>query len=80
LQRTDNRGRLVIDQHIYDRFGIRTQLHNGRLTLYLDPVEDALKVGDTIVLKVGLQDDAMPHPVTDQVTVRIVNVEKEPKK
>lgn len=80
LQRPDNRGRLLIDQNIYERFGIRTQLHNGRLTLYLDPIEDALKVGDTIVLKVGLQDDAMPQPVTDKVTVRIVDHEKEPKK
>ena len=58
LQRTDNRGRLVIEQHIYDRFGIRTKLHNGRLTLNLDPVEDALKVGDTMVLKVGLKTTA----------------------
>jgi hypothetical protein len=80
LQRADNRGRLIIDQSIYDRFGIRTQLHNGRLTLYLAPVEDALKVGDAILLKVGLQDDAMPQPVTDEVTVRIVDFEKAPKK
>ena len=80
LQRSDNRGRLLIDQNIYERFGVRTQLHNGRLTLYLDPVEDALNVGDTIVLKIGLQDDAMPQPVTDEVTVRIVDLEKEPKK
>jgi len=80
LQRVDNKGRLLIDQNIYDRFGIRAQLHNGRLTLYLDPVEDRLKVGDTIVLKVGLQDDAMAKPVTDSMTLRIVDQEKEPKK
>ncbi len=80
LQRPDNRGRLVIDQDIYDRFGIRAQLHNGRLTLYLDPIEGALKVGDKVVVEVGLQDDAMPHPVTDKLTVRIVDHEKEPKK
>jgi hypothetical protein len=80
LQRPDNRGRLLIAQDIYDRFGIRTQLHNGRLTLYLDPVDDALKAGDTIVLQIGLQDDAMPQPVTDKVTVRIVDIEREPKK
>lgn len=80
LQRTDNRGRLLIDQKIYDRFGIRTQLHGGRLTLYLDPVEHALNVGDRFVLKIGLQDDAMPQPVTDEVTVRVVDLEKEPKR
>ena len=80
LQRADNRGRLLIEQPVYDRFGVRAQLHNGRLTLYLDPIEDKLKVGDAITLKIGLQDDAMPQPVTDKVTVRIVDQEKEPKK
>jgi hypothetical protein len=72
LQRADNRGRLLIDQHIYDRLGIHAHLYNGRLTLYLDPIEDKLKV--------GLQDDAMPQPVTDKLTVRIVDQEKESKK
>jgi hypothetical protein len=80
LQRADNRGRLLIDQPVYDRFGVRAQLHNGRLTLYLDPIEGKLKVGDTIALKVGLQDDAMAQPVTDMITVRIVDQEKQPKK
>jgi hypothetical protein len=80
LQRADNRGRLLIDQHIYDRLGIHAHLYNGRLTLYIGPIEDKLKVGDPIVLKVGLQDDAMPQPVTDKLTVRIVDQEKEPKK
>ncbi len=76
LQRADNRGRLLIEQPV----GVRAQLHNGRLTLYLDPIEDKLKVGDVITLQVGLQDDAMAQPVTDKVTVRIVDQEKEPKK
>jgi hypothetical protein len=80
LQRADNRGRLLIDQPVYDRFGVRAQLNNGRLTLYLDPIEGKLKVGDTIALKVGLQDDAMAQPVTDMITVRIVDQEKQPKK
>jgi hypothetical protein len=80
LQRPDNRGRLLFDQSVYERFGIRAQLHNGRLTLYLHPIEDALKVGDAIVLEVGLQDDAMSQPVTDKITVRIGDTEKERKK
>jgi len=79
LQRTDNRGSLLIDASVYERFGLRTQLHDGRLTLFLDPVEDALKVGDVIVLKVGLQDPSMAQPVQDQVRLRIVAEEKEPK-
>jgi hypothetical protein len=80
LQRADNKGDLLIDQSLYARFGMRAQLHDGRLTLYLDPNKDALKVGDKIVLKVGLQDPSMTHPVEDQVRIRIVDEEKELKK
>jgi hypothetical protein len=79
LQRADNRGNLLIAPSLYARFGIRAQLHDGRLTLYLDPVEDDLKAGDEIVLKVGLQDPSMSQPVEDQVRIRIVDEEKEPK-
>lgn len=80
LQRIDNRGRLIIAHEFYERFGVRAQLHNGRVTIYLDPIEKAIKVGDVISLEVGLQDDAMPQPVTDRIDVRIVDEEKEPKK
>jgi hypothetical protein len=80
LQRPENRGRLIIAPEFYERFGVRAQLYNGRLTIYLDPIEDALKVGDVIFLEVGLQDDAMAQPVTDRVNVRIIDEEKEPKK
>ena len=31
LQRADNKGRLLIDPAPYKQFGVRTQLHNGRL-------------------------------------------------
>lgn len=79
LQRSDNKGRLIVDQGVNNRFGIRAQLYNGRLTLYLDPTEDA-KVGDRIALTVGLQDDAMPQPVIDSATVRIIEQDKQPKK
>jgi hypothetical protein len=50
------------------------------LTLYLEPVEDAVNIGDTFVLTIGLQDDSMPSPVKDTLTVRIVDEDKEPKK
>ncbi len=80
LQRSDNKGRLLIEEMIYDRFGIRAQLHNGRLTIFLNPIEGALKVGDTIVLKLGLHDDAMPQPVSDRVTLRMVAEERDQKK
>ncbi len=80
LQRADNRGRLLVSPSPYKHFVIRSHLHNGRLTLYLEPVGDAVNIGDTYVLLVGLQDDSMPSPVEDRLTVRIVDEEKEPKK
>jgi hypothetical protein len=50
------------------------------LTLYLEPVEDAVNIGDTFVLTVGLHDDSMPRPVQDTLTVRIVAKDKETEK
>ena len=71
LQRDDNTGTLVVDPAIFARFGLNSQLHNGRLTIYLDPVPGAVQIGDQIVLKVGLQDASMPQPVEDSIMVRI---------
>jgi hypothetical protein len=81
LQRADNKGTLVIDPAIFARLGLNSQLHNGRLTIYLDPVPGAVQVGDEIVLKVGLHDASMPQPVEDLITVRIVEeADARPKK
>ncbi len=80
LQRDDNRGRMLIGAEFYTRFGVRAQLHNGRLTLFLEPVAGALKVSDEIVLRVGLQDASMAQPVADEIRIRIVDEEKEAKK
>jgi hypothetical protein len=80
LQRADNKGRLLIDPSPYKQFGIRSHLHNGRLTLFLEPVEDAVGVGDMFVLTIGLQDDSMPAPAQDTLTVKVVDEDKESKK
>ena len=72
LQRADNKGMLVVDPTIYARFGLNSQLHNGRLTIYLDLVPGAVKVGDEITFQVGLQDSSMPQPVEDQIALRVV--------
>jgi hypothetical protein len=72
LQRADNKGTLVVDPAIYARFGLNAHLHNGRLTIFLDPVPGAVKVGDKITIKIGLQDPSMAQPVQDRITVTIV--------
>jgi hypothetical protein len=59
---------------------VRSQLHNGRLTLFLEPIKSKLKVGDTIKLTVGLMDDAMPLVVSDEIQIRIIEEEIEIKK
>jgi hypothetical protein len=76
LQRADNTGRFLIDAAIRQRFGIRVHLHDGRLTMYFEPVDDAVRAGDMFTFKIGLQDDSMPQPVEDELTVRIVEEEK----
>ena len=80
LHRPDNQGRLLVKPEPTRQFGIRTQLHDGRLTIYFEPVETALEVGDEITFRVGLQDNSMPLPVEDTLTIRIVDEQKEPKK
>jgi hypothetical protein len=80
LIRADNTGHIVLSDDVKSRFVVRSQLHNGRLTLFLDPIEGKLSVGDSFTLNVGLSDDSMAQPVSDEVTIRIVEPESEPKK
>src|SRR5262249_11422001 len=79
LQRADNRGRILLEKEVRERFGIRVQLHNGRLTAYFDPLAGRLRVGETFAFNIGLQDDSMPKPVLDRLTIRIVEEDKEEK-
>lgn len=79
LQRADNKGRLLIDPSPYKQFGIRTHLHDGRLTLFFEPVDGAVNVGDTFVFGIGLLDDTMPQPVVETLTIRIGDEVVKPK-
>ena len=76
LVRDDNQGRLLLtDTNISEKFAVRRSLRNGRLTVTLTPIEGQVNVGDTFTLDIGLVDDAMPAPVSDQVEVTITAVE-----
>lgn len=76
--RDENQGRMRIsDPQIASRFVIRRSLRDGRLTVYVQAIPEQVKVGDSFTFEVGLQDDAMPDAVTDEITVRIADVEKE---
>ena len=86
LQRADNAGIVIVEDEIRKKFGVREQLKDGRLTLYLSPASNEIKVGDTLKFHIGLQDKAMPAPVmTEEISVLIVaetidaDTEKKPK-
>lgn len=80
LQRTDCRGRVILDEAVRERFSVREHLKDGHLALYLTPLDDRLKVGDSFRFRIALQDDAMPAPVeTEEFSIRIVEAtEPEP--
>jgi hypothetical protein len=80
LNRSDNPGRLVFPDTIGSRFALRTHLHDGRLTVYFDPIEAKVKVGDSFTFRIGLQDDAMVAPVEVELTIRIGEEEAAPEK
>jgi hypothetical protein len=78
--REDNRGHLFIDPDPYKAFGIRCQLHDGRCIVYFEPVGKELQIGDELTFRIGLQDDSMPQPVVDTLTVRIIEEDSEPRR
>lgn len=73
LQRADNPGRIIVAEEVRNRFGVREHLKDGRLTLYLSPASNEIAVGDTFAFHIGLQDGAIPEPVTtEEISVVIV--------
>lgn len=75
LNRPDNTGKLLVAPDIASKFGIRPHLLNGRLTVYLSPIESTLSVGDIVVIRLDLHDASMALPVGDEFSVCIVDEE-----
>lgn len=76
LSRPDNRGDVLFDEAIKARFGIRHQLHDGRLVVYFEPLAGKVEVGDAFTVKLGLKDAAMPDAVrTEPFVIRIADEE-----
>ena len=72
LNRADNPGQVIIDDKARAMFGIREQLHDGRLTIYFEPREEALAVGDIFTFKIGLKDEAMAEIVqSEELVLRV---------
>lgn len=75
LDRADNCGRILIPDEIQERFATTQQLHNGRLTIYFDPLDGKVSSGERFTFTVGLQDPAMPLPVEDELTIEVLDEE-----
>jgi hypothetical protein len=78
LNRADNPGRVIVPDAVGDCFAIRTHLNDGRLTVYFDPIETKLRVGQTFRFRIGLQDPAMAVPVEDELAIKMMNEEEAP--
>jgi hypothetical protein len=74
---------VIVPEAVSLRFGIRPHLLNGRLTVFLTPIESAVKVGDVVSVRIELKDPAMAQSVRDEFSIRIVDEEspaQKPKK
>jgi len=84
FHRSDNRGSLIFadDDSVREKFVVRQYLARGHLALFLQPVSDKVKLGDTLSFRIGLLDPSMPEPVySDQMTVVVAKEdEQEPRK
>lgn len=79
LNRPDNTGQVIVPAAVSARFGIRPHLLNGRLTVFITPIESALKVGDEFTVRIELKDPAMAQSVRDEFSIRIADEESPPK-
>lgn len=75
FDRPDDTGRILIDDSITTLFAIRHHLHNGRLTLFVAPLESALEVGQEFTVRLRLLDSSMPEPVGDEFRLRVTEEE-----
>ena len=72
LTRPDNRGRVFITAGVGEKFSYSTALRNGRLTMTFQSLSDKVDPGDEFNFSVGLLDDAMPQPVTEELKLMVV--------
>jgi hypothetical protein len=74
LQRTDDLGRILLDDKIRSNFTVREHLKDGQLTIYLTPIKESRTVEIFFNFQIGLRDDAMAAAVvSEDVTIRIVD-------
>jgi hypothetical protein len=77
LQRPINRGEIVVDRRIRERFGMRTHLHNGQLMIYLEPMKGAVRIGDKFKFRIGLHDGSMGRRIQAHLTLNVTARQQE---
>ena len=55
-------------------FSWKKTLRNGRLTMTFESLPEKVEVDDEFTFLVGMHDDAMPEPVTEELTLRVVEL------
>ncbi len=79
LQRTDNQGRVILDDAIRKNFSVREHLKDGRLALFLAPNDEVLEPGARFKFRIRLADQAMSAPVqSEEIDVHILEAEAPP--
>ena len=70
--RSDNRGRTFVTGGTRERLPYSTVLRNGRLTVMFQALSEKVEVGEEINFSVGLIDDAILEPVTEDLKLLVV--------
>lgn len=71
---------MLVSTEVSSKFSIRPHLLNGRLTVFLSPIENSVSVGEMVPIRFELQDPSMAISVGDELSVRIIEEQTLPPK
>ena len=72
LTRPDNRGRVFTIGGLGGKFSYTSALRNGRLSMTFTTLSDKAEAGEEVSFSVAMLDDAIPEPVTESLTLKVV--------
>ena len=72
LTRPDNRGRVFTIGGLGGKFSYTSTLRDGRFAMTFTALPDKVTPGEEVSFTVAMLDDAIPEPVTEQLTLKVV--------
>ena len=72
LTRPDNRGRVFTIGGLGGKFSYTSTLRDGRFAMTFTALPDKITPGEEISFAVAMLDEAIPEPVTEQLTLKVV--------